>query len=91
MPDAPVHMTEAGRATRPAEVSVWDPFVRLFHWSVVALFVAAWIAGDDLESLHVAAGYAIAALLALRLVWGFVDPKHARFANFVRGPRQVAA
>jgi cytochrome b len=83
-------MTEAGRAMRPAEVSVWDPFVRVFHWSIVALFAMAWITGDDFESLHVAGGYAIAALVALRIVWGFVGPRHARFASFVRGPRNVA-
>ena len=91
MPDAPVPMTEAGRALRPAEVSVWDPFVRVFHWSIVILVATAWITGDDLESLHVAGGYAVAALLALRLVWGFVGPAYARFAGFVRGPRTVAA
>jgi cytochrome b len=55
----------------------------------VALFVMAWITGDDWETLHIAGGYAIAALIALRLVWGLVGPKHARFASFVRGPGTV--
>jgi cytochrome b len=91
MPDKPVRLTEAGRATRPAKVAVWDPFVRVFHWSIVALFVMAWVTGDDWEGLHKAGGYAIAALVALRLVWGFVGSKHARFASFVRGPRKVVA
>ncbi len=91
MPDAPLRMTDAGRTSRPAEVSVWDPFVRVFHWSIVILVAMAWITGDDLESLHIAGGYAIAGLLALRLVWGFVGPRYARFASFVRGPRAVAA
>lgn len=91
MPDAPYHEISADRALRPAEVAVWDPFVRVFHWSIVILVAMAWITGDDLESLHVAGGYALAGLLALRLVWGFVGPRHARFASFVRGPRAVAA
>jgi cytochrome b len=80
---------EAGGATPPATVKVWDLFVRVFHWSLVTLFVIAYATGDELEKVHIAAGYAIATLLALRIVWGFVGPKHARFTRFVRSPRSV--
>jgi cytochrome b len=79
--------TGAGGAMPPATVKVWDPFVRLFHWSLVALFVLAYVTGDEVEKVHIAAGYAIAGLLALRIVWGFVGPRHARFTDFVRSPR----
>jgi cytochrome b len=82
-------MTEAGGATPPATVKVWDPFVRVFHWSLVALFATAYVTGDEIERVHIAAGYAIAGLLALRIVWGFVGPCHARFADFVRSPRDA--
>jgi cytochrome b len=85
------HTIEAGGVTPPATVKVWDLFVRMFHWSLATLFVAAYATGDELDRLHVAAGYAIAALLALRIVWGFVGPRHARFSNFVRPPREVLA
>lgn len=81
--------TEAGGATPPATVGVWDPVVRVFHWGTVGLFVLAYATGDEIEWLHLAAGYGIAALLVLRMVWGFVGPRHARFADFVRGPRAV--
>ena len=81
--------TEAGGATPPATVKVWDPFVRLFHWSLVALFVIAYVTGDEIEKVHIAAGYAIAGLLALRIVWGFIGPRHARFTDFVRSPREA--
>jgi len=80
---------DAGGATPPATVKVWDRFVRVFHWSLVSLFVLAYATGDESEKVHIAAGYAIGALLALRIVWGFVGPAHARFANFVRSPRAV--
>ncbi len=80
---------DAGGATPPASVKVWDPFVRMFHWSLVALFAVAFATGDEIEWLHVAAGYAIAGLVVLRLAWGFVGPPHARFKNFVHSPRQV--
>ncbi|GIK81261.1 MAG: cytochrome b/b6 domain-containing protein [Pseudorhodoplanes sp.] len=82
---------EAGGATPPATVKVWDPFVRVFHWSLVAAFALAYATGDEIEKVHIAAGYFIAGLLALRIVWGFAGPRHARFGDFVRSPRAVIA
>lgn len=72
-------------------VRVWDPFVRIFHWSLAALFVLAFATGDESEWLHLTAGYSIAGLLLLRAVWGFVGPAHARFGDFVRSPQAVLA
>ncbi len=80
---------QAGGATPPATVKVWDPFVRLFHWSLASLFVVAYATGDEIEQVHIAAGYTIAALIAVRIVWGFIGPHHARFASFVWSPRKV--
>jgi cytochrome b len=82
---------EAGGVRPPATVKVWDLFVRVFHWSLVGLFVTAYATGDEIEKVHIAAGYAIAGLLALRVVWGFVGPRHARFSTFVRPPGEVFA
>ncbi|MDQ7263667.1 cytochrome b/b6 domain-containing protein [Paracoccus sp. PS-1] len=72
-------------------VRVWDPFVRSFHWGLVAAFAVAWLAADEVQPLHEAAGYAVAALLAFRLIWGFVGSRHARFAQFVRGAAATLA
>ena len=65
------------------EVKVWDPLVRLFHWSLVLAFALAWISADEWETLHVWAGYFIAGLVGFRLVWGLIGTRHARFTDFV--------
>ena len=72
-----------------ATVRIWDPLVRIFHWSLVISFATAWLTGDDLENLHHWAGYAAAALIGFRVVWGLTGPGHARFSGFVRGPGTV--
>ena len=82
---------EAGGVTPPATVKVWDPFVRVFHWTLLTLFAVAFATGDEIEGVHIAAGYGIAFLLTLRLVWGVIGPRYARFSSFVRSPRQVLA
>lgn len=81
---------EAGRDQRPATVKVWDPFVRIFHWSLVTLFAVAWFT-EDAQTVHQTAGYLILALVALRVVWGFAGSQHARFGDFVRSPRKTLA
>jgi cytochrome b len=82
---------EAGGARPPATVKVWGLFIRAFHWSLVALFVVAYVTGDEIERVHIAAGYAIAGLIVLRLAWGVIGPRHARFSTFVRTPREACA
>lgn len=72
-------------------VRVWDPFVRLFHWTLVLLFALTFATGDEIEQLHEILGYAIIALLALRIVWGFVGSPHARFRDFIFSPAAILA
>lgn len=70
-------------------VRVWDRFVRLFHWSLVASFFVAWYFTEHIGVVHKAAGYVALALVALRVGWGFIGGRHARFAEFVPSPRQL--
>jgi cytochrome b len=83
-----VDTTAAGERP-PRMVRVWDPVVRIFHWSLVGLFAFSYFTGDEWKRAHIYSGYAIIGLLAIRLIWGFVGSRHARFSNFVRGPRTV--
>ena len=70
-------------------VRIWDPFVRVFHWTVVVAFFIAYTTEDDLLTPHVWAGYALGGLLVLRTVWGLLGPKHARFSDFIYAPGTV--
>ena len=70
-------------------VRVWDPFVRMFHWCLVASFAAAWITSGSRGDLHHWAGYAAASLIFMRLSWGFLGTPYARFSQFVRGPKTI--
>lgn len=71
-------------------VKVWDPLVRLFHWSLVLAFVVVYLSGEgEVMGLHEWAGYFIGGLLAFRLLWGFIGPRHARFSDFVVPPAVV--
>lgn len=81
---------EPGHADNSStSVKVWDLFVRVFHWSLVASFAIAFLTGDEMEALHIWAGYAAAGLGTLRLVWGLIGTKYARFTQFVRSPASV--
>lgn len=76
-------------------IRVWDGLVRTLHWTLAAAVVTAWISGhwqpEDFDAVHHTAGYVALAAVALRLAWGFIGPRHARLAQFLRGPRAVLA
>lgn len=74
-----------------ASKRVWDPLVRVFHWSLVACVLLNLFVVDDGEDLHQWLGYAAAALVGVRVVWGFIGPRHARFTDFFPTPRRVAS
>lgn len=73
----------------PPTVKVWDPLVRVFHWSLVFFFLLAFVTGDDWQNLHARAGYAVAMLVGFRLLWGLFGTRYARFRNFVKSPGTV--
>jgi cytochrome b len=67
---------------------VWDAFVRVFHWSAVALVVLLVLtAHTGMEDVHMELGVDFLVLLAGRLAWGVIGTAHARFAGFVVRPQ----
>lgn len=84
-------MNDEASPQEPGTVSVWDPVVRIGHWLIVAGVLTAYFTGDDVPTLHVWAGYTVAVVVLVRLVWGVVGTRHARFASFVRGPGAARA
>lgn len=70
-------------------VRVWDPLVRLFHWTVVGGVFANLTFLSEAKDAHRIVGYIVAGAVAVRFVWGFVARGHARFTSFVPGPRAL--
>jgi cytochrome b len=73
-----------------APTPVWDLPVRLGHWLLVGLLAFSWFSGETRRiELHRWSGYAVLAVLVFRIYWGFVGSSTARFAGFVKGPRET--
>ena len=84
-----MNLTETENTT----VKVWDWPVRVFHWTLAASVLGAFITGEneDFERLHQTLGWVAAGLIAFRVVWGLVGTRYARFTEFIRSPAQVWA
>ena len=64
----------------------WDPLLRLAHWGIAVVVIANYAFTKEGGSVHIAFGWAGMALLLLRLIWGFVGPREARFTSFPPNP-----
>jgi cytochrome b len=59
-------------------IKVSDIGVRIFHWSLVLFYTIAYIS-EDIELIHVYAGYVVLGLILFRVLWGLIGTKDARF------------
>lgn len=71
------------------EITVWDLFIRIFHWSVATLFLLDFWVLEEGDPPHEWAGYVIGFLLIARLIWGFIGSPNARFATFFPTPARL--
>jgi cytochrome b len=71
------------------EIRVWDPLIRVFHWSLVLAFAIAYLTGDEENNLHIYSGYAVLGLITFRVLWGLIGTRYARFSSFVYAPKTV--
>ncbi|SFI43425.1 cytochrome b/b6 domain-containing protein [Jannaschia pohangensis] len=71
------------------DIPVWDPLVRLIHWSLLATIVVNGALTDVEGDLHEWVGYVALGLVAIRLVWAVVGPRPARFTAFPPNPMRA--
>jgi cytochrome b len=80
-----------GRSGAARAERVWDPLVRLTHWTVALTVLLNGLILDPESDAHVWLGYAAGGLLALRLLWGVIGTRPARFSAFPPDPAAALA
>jgi cytochrome b len=77
---------EAARTRATARRLVVDAPTRMFHWLFALSFVGAYLTadGERWRALHVTLGYTLAGLLAFRVLYGLIGPRHARLGLLLR-------
>ena len=73
-----------------AGIRVWDAFVRILHWTLAPAVLLAYATGEHAGRFHERLGYVALAAALLRVLWGFIGSRHARFGDFVPGPAVLA-
>ena len=71
------------------QVRVWDILVRVTHWAVAAGITANLFFTEDGSELHQYVGYTVVGLVVIRLLWGLVGTRYARFSNFFPTPSRI--
>jgi cytochrome b len=80
----PTSLADRGKAGQP--VKVWDPVVRILHWTMALGVIANLTLLREIKELHNIVGYVVLGALTVRILWGFVGTRHALFGDFVPRP-----
>lgn len=76
------------RAASTRSVRVWDPLVRLSHWTIAGAVLPNGLLVDERSAAHRWIGHAALGVLAMRLLLGVIGVGAARFSAF---PPSLAA
>ena len=89
--NTPVNDTVGATGKVKQSIMVWDIPVRVFHWLLVICFAGAWLTSESerLAMIHYAFGYTAGLLVLIRLVWGVIGTRYARFRQFLKSPKAV--
>ncbi len=71
------------------KIKVWDILVRFTHWAVAIGILANLAITEDGSTWHEYVGYTVVGLVAMRLLWGLIGTKYARFSNFFPTPKRI--
>ena len=74
---------------------VFDAPTRVFHWIFAILFLTAFIVDNTVSDespvfyYHMLAGMTLTSLVFVRIIWGFIGTKHAKFSGFSLKPTEL--
>jgi len=77
------------------QTKVYDLPIRLFHWLFAGLFLGAFFIAQVIDddsptyTYHMLLGFLLAFVVGLRIVWGFVGSRYARFSSFSLRPSEL--
>lgn len=77
------------------KTQVYDVPTRLFHWIFAGSFLAAFLIAKNVDDesqvfiYHMFLGFILAFSVILRVIWGFVGSKYARFSSFELAPSKL--
>jgi cytochrome b len=79
--------------TMNTKILVWDCIVRVGHWLLAGSFIVAYLSAESerWRILHVVSGCLVFAAVVMRVLWGIIGSRHARFTNFVSAPKHAIA
>ncbi len=77
------------------QVRIWDLPVRLFNWTFVLGFAAAFSIAQRVDdesptyTIHMILGLTVAFSVILRVIWALLGSRTARFSSFVLNPKDL--
>lgn len=81
--------SKTAKTPKIKQVRVWDILVRVTHWTVAAGITANLFFTEDGSELHEYVGYTVVGLVVIRLLWGLVGTRYARFSDFFPTPARL--